>query len=210
VTDAFARLTREAMVEEHLIGRGIAAPAVLDAFVEVPRERFVRAEDRDRAYDDTALPLGDDGETISQPYIVARMAELGGLRPGARVLEIGTGSGYAAAIYAQIGAQVVSMERNAALAEAARARTAAWGVRVVAADGADGWPDGAPYDAVLVAAAVPRAMAAWKAQLAPDGRLVVPVGGPRWQVLRVWHAGRWTDHGEVAFVGLRRGVTAGS
>ncbi len=197
---------REAMVEEHLVARGITDEGILEAFLAVPRERFVRPEDVEHAYDDTALPIGGPGETISQPYVVAWMAQIAGVGPGRRVLEIGAGSGYAAAIFAAAGASVVSIERNPELAEAARRRVREWAVEIHAADGWDGWPAGAPYDAVIVAAAVTKASKAWKEQLAPGGCLVVPVGPPGHQVLHSWRDGVWTDHGAVGFVSLVRGT----
>jgi protein-L-isoaspartate(D-aspartate) O-methyltransferase len=173
----FAAL-RSAMVAQQLAGRGIRDPRVLDAMGRVPREAFVPAWERARAYADQALSIGE-GQTISQPFMVAIMSEALDLVGTERVLEIGTGSGYQAAILGQLAREVISVERLEALAEAARQRLEALGhhnVRVCVGDGSVGYPQGAPYDAILVAAGAPRVPEALKAQLAPDGRLVVPVG----------------------------------
>lgn len=170
---------RRRMVAVDLRGRGISDPAVLAAMATVMRERFVDPDDVARAYEDRPLPIGDD-QTISQPYIVAFMAELLRLSPGDRVLDVGTGSGYAAAIMATIAAEVWSIERIPSLAEHAAERLASLGhrnVHVVVGDGTLGWPDAAPYDAICVAAGAREIPPALTAQLADGGRLVIPVDG---------------------------------
>ena len=166
---------------------GIADERVLAAIGAVPRELFVPEELRSRAYLDGALPIGH-GATISQPTMVARICEELRLTEGERVLDVGTGSGYQAAVLAELGADVVGIERIAALAEQARAALLAAGypgVAVHVGDGTLGLPEHAPFDAIAVAAAAPRPPAALLAQLAPGGRLVVPVGSRRDQRLEV-------------------------
>ncbi len=165
--------------------RGITETAVLAAMRAVPRERFVPEELRGAAYDDGALPIGR-GQTISQPYIVASMTQAlalsqwsaahAGARP--RVLDVGTGSGYQAAVLAEMGAEVISIEREAELAERARTLLAELGyeVRVLLGDGSNGVPEEAPFAAIVVAAASPSVPAPLVGQLLPDGRLVVPIG----------------------------------
>jgi len=169
---------RERMISTQLVARGITDPLVLQAMREVPRERFVPASMVDRAYHDGPLPIGH-GQTISQPYIVAAMTVAARLKPGVRVLEIGTGSGYGAAVLSRIAAEVYTVERVAALAADATARLARMGyanVHVREGDGTLGWPEHAPYDAILVTASGPRAPEALLEQLAVGGRLVMPVG----------------------------------
>jgi protein-L-isoaspartate(D-aspartate) O-methyltransferase len=169
---------RARMVAEQIERRGVRDRRVLEAIGRVPREAFVAAADRWRAYADQALPIGE-GQTISQPYMVAVMTEALALDDARRVLEIGTGSGYQAAVLAQLAREVISIERHAVLAEAARARLAELGygnVTVLVGDGSVGHPAGAPYDGILVAAAAPRVPEALKLQLGEGGRLVVPVG----------------------------------
>ncbi len=169
---------RERMVEWQIAGRGIRDPAVLAAMRKVPREHFVAGDRAHRAYDDTPLPIGE-GQTISQPYIVAAMTEALRLRPGDRVLEIGTGSGYAAAVLALIVAEVYTIERLERLAESARRRLAELGfanVHVRHGDGSLGWPEHAPYDAIVVTAGGPDVPRSLLRQMAVDGRLVMPVG----------------------------------
>jgi protein-L-isoaspartate(D-aspartate) O-methyltransferase len=183
---------REAMIREQLRSRGIDDPAVLAAMAGVPRERFVPRDLVERAYADGALGIGN-GQTISQPYIVARMTIALGLRADQRgtppcVLEIGTGSGYQAAILAELGARVVTIERDAQLAVGARQRLADLGydrVRVEVGDGSAGWPADAPYDGILVAAACPEPPEPLLAELADGGRLVAPVGSRDLQELTV-------------------------
>jgi protein-L-isoaspartate(D-aspartate) O-methyltransferase len=175
------------MVEAQLRGRDIVDEAVLAAMERVPRELFVPESERGRAYDDAALPLGH-GQTISQPYMVARIAEALAIRPGDLVLDVGTGSGYQAAVLAELGADVVTIERILELAERARESLVAAGydrVEVVVGDGTLGVPERAPFDAIAVAAAAPGLPETLYEQLRPRGRLVVPVGGPRAQRLEV-------------------------
>lgn len=170
---------RERMVSRDIEGRGIHDAAVLRAMREVPRELFVADGLTDEAYDDRPLPIGQ-GQTISQPYIVALMAQAAELRPGDSVLEVGAGSGYAAAVFSRIAARVVAIERIAELADAAAARLGRLGygnVEVHIGDGSAGWPCAAPFDAILVAAAAISVPPALKAQLAVGGRLIMPVGG---------------------------------
>ena len=169
---------RERMVDQQIEKRGVRDAAVLGAMGKVPRERFVPESLAARAYDDRPLPIGE-GQTISQPYIVAMMTEALRLRPEDRVLEIGTGAGYAAAVLAVIAADVYTIERLGGLAESARRRLAELGyanVHVRHGDGSLGWPEHAPYDAIVVAAGAPDVPTALLEQLAIGGRLVMPVG----------------------------------
>src|SRR4051812_22901279 len=171
---------REAMIERQLERRGIADRRVLDAFRAVPRELFVPEAVRDFAYEDGPLPIEAE-QTISQPFIVAQMIAAAGVSPGAKVLEIGAGSGYAAALIGRIAGQVIAVERHAELAALARRRLAALGyanVRIVHADGSAGLPDEAPFEAILVAASGSHVPEALRAQLAVGGSLVMPLGGP--------------------------------
>ena len=175
---ARAWLARERMVEEQIAARGIRDPAVLAAMRTVPRDAFVEDRLARLAYDDGPLPIGE-GQTISQPYIVAAMTEALRLQPHDRVLEVGTGSGYAAAILAVIAADVYSIERIEALAESARQRLARLGyanVHVRHGDGTLGWPQHAPYDAIVVTAGGPDVPPSLLRQLGIGGRLVMPVG----------------------------------
>jgi protein-L-isoaspartate(D-aspartate) O-methyltransferase len=172
------RVEREQMVSTQLIARGISDPRVLAAMRSVPRHRFVGERLRACAYSDQALPIGE-GQTISQPYIVAVMTEALAIAPGARVLEIGTGSGYQAAVLAELGAQVFSVERLGRLAAAAQECLRALGCAPVAvrvADGNDGWPQAAPFDAVIVTAAARELPRAPLRQLRRGGRLILPIG----------------------------------
>ncbi len=151
---------------------------VLAAIASVPRERFVARADTERAYENVALPIAG-GQTISQPLVIARMLALLAVRPGDRVLDVGTGSGYHAALLARLGGRVVSLERVARLARAAGALLAELGfgdVELHVADGSRGWPDGGPFDAINVAAAATEIPPALVDQLALQGRLVAPVG----------------------------------
>jgi protein-L-isoaspartate(D-aspartate) O-methyltransferase len=175
------------MVERQLRGRDISDARVLDAMERVPRELFVPDDLRDRAFDDAALPIGA-GQTISQPYMVARIAEELGLDGDETVLDVGTGSGYQAAVLAELADEVHTIERIPELAEQARANLAAAGydsVVVHLGDGSRGLPEHAPYDAIAVAAAAPSFPQALYDQLTLGGRLVVPVGGRRGQRLEV-------------------------
>src|SRR6478735_6541978 len=182
---------RQQMVERQLRRRDIEDERVLEAMGRVPRELFVPEQERRRAYADAALPIGH-GQTISQPYMVARIVEALSLRPGERVLDVGTGSGYQAAVLAELGANVVTIERIPELAEQARRNLAEAGyeVDVRVGDGTLGVPELAPFDAIAVAAAAPAFPQTLYEQLRPRGRLVVPVGGPRAQRLELLVRGR--------------------
>lgn len=176
---------RDRMVDVQIAGRGLRDPRVLNAMRSVPRERFVAEGLAQFAYEDSALPIEEE-QTISQPYIVAAMAEAAGLGPGDRVLEVGAGSGYAAAILGEIAGRVHAIERHPALARLAQVRMAALGydnVEVRAGDGSLGLPEEAPFDAILVAAGGPAVPEALKRQLAIGGRLVIPVGARGAQTL---------------------------
>ena len=169
---------RERMVREQIAGRGITDTRVLAAMRKVPREQFVDLATRERAYEDRPLPIGH-GQTISQPYIVARMAALARLRGTERVLEVGGGCGYATAVYADLAREVWAIEIIPSLAAFAARKLEELGYRnahVECFDGTHGWPEHAPYDAILVAAGAPRVPVMLLAQLAPGGRLVIPVG----------------------------------
>ena len=174
------------MVREQVESRGVRDAAVLRAMTEVPREAFVPEDQAEFAYRDTPLPIAED-QTISQPYIVALMAAALELEPDDRVLEIGTGSGYAAGVLSRIAAEVYTVERHAALAEGARRALEALGyenVHVLHGDGTLGWADHAPYDGIVVAAGGPDVPEPLVDQLAVGGRLVIPVGPmPRLQEL---------------------------
>jgi protein-L-isoaspartate(D-aspartate) O-methyltransferase len=169
---------RERMVREQIAARGVTDPRVLAAMRKVPREQFVDAAARDKAYEDRPLPIGH-GQTISQPYIVARMAAIAAVPASGRVLEIGAGCGYQTAILAELAAEVWACEIIPALAEKAGRRLAELGyphAHVECFDGTHGWPEHAPYDAIVVAAGAPRVPVLLLSQLAPGGRLVIPVG----------------------------------
>ena len=166
------------MVDSQIRGRGVHDPAVLAAMATVPREAFVAPQLAELAWDDSALPIGR-GQTISQPFIVARMAEALELQPGDRVLEVGTGSGYAAAVLSCCAGEVWTIERHAELCVLAERRLRELGydtVHVRHGDGTLGWPGQAPFDAIVVAAGAPSVPPALLGQLAPGGRLVIPVG----------------------------------
>jgi protein-L-isoaspartate(D-aspartate) O-methyltransferase len=205
----FAAL-RDAMVDRQLAGRGISNIPLLAAMRDVPREQFVSDAVRDFAYEDGPLPI-EAGQTISQPYIVALMIEAAQVAPGDRVLEIGAGSGYAAAVLSRIAGEVIAIERHAELAELAAARMAAMGyrnVRIVPGDGSAGWPDGAPYDAILAAASGRHVPDPLKRQLKIGGSLVMPIGAPvdlqnLYRITRESEEG-WTQEnlGPVRFVPL--------
>jgi protein-L-isoaspartate(D-aspartate) O-methyltransferase len=179
---------RQLMVDRQLRARGIDDERVLAAMERVPRELFVPEDVRPHAYDDAALPIGG-GQTISQPYMVARIACELGLRGTERVLDVGTGSGYQAAVLAELADEVHSIERIPELAERARAALEAAGygdrVRVHVGDGTRGLPEHAPYQAIAVAAAAPEMPPSLYGQLAEGGRLVVPVGPLSEQFLQV-------------------------
>lgn len=198
------------MVENQIAARGVRDQRVLDAMGSVPREWFVDENLRDRAYDDAPLPIGE-GQTISQPFIVAFMIEAARIGSGDRVLEIGAGCGYAAAIISRIAARVYAIERHASLGNAAAARLRSLGydnVELRVGDGTKGWPEAAPFDAIVISAGGPSVPRALKDQLAPDGVLVMPVGrdGGSQRLLRLQRRadggfGR-EDLGGVAFVPL--------
>ena len=176
--DAQFRARRLAMVERHITGEGIKDSATLHAMRAVPRHEFVPAGLRDEAYENHPLPIGL-GQTISQPYIVGFMTEIVRPRPGMRVLEVGTGSGYQAAVLAATGADVYTIEIFRAHADSARARLERLGYRGVTVrhgDGHDGWTDAAPFDAVVVTAAAGHIPPALTRQLRPGGRMIIPVG----------------------------------
>ncbi len=193
------------MVARQLRDRGIADERVLAAMGAVPRELFVPAEIQHDAYADAALPIGA-GQTISQPYMVAKMTEDLAVRPGDRILEIGTGSGYQAAILAWLGARVTSLERQVSLIPDARAALDAAGsgdaVTIREADGSLGDPDGAPWDGILVTAAAPAIPQALRDQLRDGGRLVIPVGSRDHQRLMVVtrHGDDWLEEPDSACI----------
>lgn len=176
---------RRVMVAEQIRDRGVDSPRVLEALLTVPRHLFVPAEYISVAYEDKPLPIGE-GQTISQPYMVAAMTAALELTGSERVLEVGTGSGYQAAVLSLLAREVYTVESHASLAEAARERLARLGytnVQVHAGDGTLGLPDAAPFDAIVVAAAAPRVPPTLVEQLAEGGRLVIPVGQPDQQEL---------------------------
>ncbi len=198
------------MVTTQIEARGITDPLVLEAMRAVPRERFVPAGLARFAHEDRPLPIGEE-QTISQPYIVAVMMQAAELKPGTRVLEIGTGSGYGAAVLSRIAAEVYTVERVGVLAEQARTRLAELGyanVCVREGDGTLGWAEHAPYDAILVTAGGPRAPQTLLGQLAVGGRLIMPVGpcAGHQRLVRVTRTDaqeyRYEDLEEVAFVPL--------
>ena len=180
-------ILRRDMVLEQLSRRGIRDPRVLEAMTVVPRHRFVDAGLEMQAYDDRPLAIGY-GQTISQPYMVARATELAGPQPDDRALEVGAGSGYQAAVLAELAAEVFAIEIVPALAARARqvlADTGYHNVTVESFDGGGGWPEHAPYDVIIVSAGAPRIPAMLVGELADGGRLVIPVGGPEEQELAV-------------------------
>ena len=204
------RAERDAMVERQLRRRGIVDPDILKAFRAVPREAFVDAQHAHLAYGDHPLPIAA-GQTISQPYIVALMIEAARVGPGAKVLEVGSGSGYAAAVISRIAAKVVGIERQPELVASARARLADLGygnVEIVEGDGTTGWVAEAPYDAILAAASGSHVPGPLIAQLAPGGSLVMPIGqaGGVQRLVRVTKgedgALQRSDLGAVRFVPL--------
>ena len=173
------------MVEKQLKGRGIRDGRLLKAFAEVPRERFIPKEIQPYAYEDRPLPIGEE-QTISQPYIVALMVSLLGLRGGERILEVGTGSGYQTAILARLAETVYSIERIESLAKQAKERIEKLGyrnIRIRCGNGALGWREHAPYSSVILSAAVPRLPKPLEEQVAEGGCLVAPVGSRKQQTL---------------------------
>jgi protein-L-isoaspartate(D-aspartate) O-methyltransferase len=200
------------MVEEQIIGRDVKDARVLDAMSSVPRHLFVSEQYAESAYIDRPLPIGKR-QTISQPYMVAKMTELLSAEPGMKVLEIGTGSGYQSAILAALGLRVWSVERIDSLAEIARKklRELNFNVTVIHNDGHDGYSPKAPYDRIIVTAASPRVEPSWDRQLTPGGRLVVPLnvttGGQRLLVrdnLQHGYHNTWYDY--CRFVPLLMGT----
>ena len=175
-------------IDEHLVARGVADARVLDAMRRVPRDAFVPPESHPAAYADRALPIGS-GQTISQPYMVAVMTEALRLTGSERVLDVGTGSGYQAAVLSLLAREVITIERRPELADSARTTLATLGytnVTVITGDGTLGSPEHAPFDGIVVGAGAPRVPAALKAQLSTSGgRLVIPVGPPEHQALHV-------------------------
>ena len=208
-TDRFAAL-RARMVERQLRPRGIEDERVLRAMGEVPRERFVAERERSRAYDDGALPIGS-GQTISQPWIVASMAALLELEGPERILEVGTGSGYSAAVLSRLCAHVVTIERHASLAREAREILAELGIRNVeirSGDGSAGVPDRAPFDAIVVTAAAEAGPPpALTEQLAPGAPLVCPIERRRHERLVLVRDGVEQTIAPVRFVPLVEGET---
>lgn len=175
----FATL-RERMVDRQIAARGLDNPKLLAAFRAVPREDFVSGDYADYAYQDSPLPI-ESGQTISQPYIVALTIDAAGIKPGDKVLEVGAGSGYAAAVIGQIARDVIAVERHHELVELASKRMRQLGyrnVQIVEGDGTLGWPEDAPYDAIVAAASGSHVPQSWIAQLKPGGRIVMPIGGP--------------------------------
>lgn len=184
---------RENMVAHQIAQRGITDRRLLEAMRKVRREAFVPEDYQEMAFEDGPLPIGE-GQTISQPYIVAIMAEAAALKPEDRILEVGAGSGYAAAVFAELTAHVYTIERHPALAAKAEETLRSLGyanVSVRTGDGTRGWPEAAPFDAIVVAASGPRVPDSLKEQLAIGGRLVMPIGEGRPQALyKVTRLGR--------------------
>ncbi|HEY0627885.1 MAG TPA: protein-L-isoaspartate(D-aspartate) O-methyltransferase [Sphingomicrobium sp.] len=171
---------REQMVDRQIAARGLDDPRLLEAFRAVPREDFISGDYSDYAYQDSPLPI-ESGQTISQPYIVALTIDAAGIKPGDKVLEVGAGSGYAAAVIGRIAGEVIAIERHHELVQLAQKRMERLGydnVRVVEGDGTLGWPEEAPYDAIVAAASGSHVPQSWIAQLKPGGRIVVPLGDP--------------------------------
>ena len=209
-TDLFT-IQRQHMVEHDLRARGVADARVLDAMLRVPRHEFVPERYRDQAYEDHPLPIGED-QTISQPYIVALMLEALRLSPTDTVLEVGTGSGYLTALLAELTAQVFSIERLPTLAEKARQTLSSLGysnVQVITGDGYQGHASNAPYDAIIVSAAVLNFPYSLLSQLIDGGRMIIPVGPPNGQRLHLvrMESGRplITSHVPCRFVPLISG-----
>jgi protein-L-isoaspartate(D-aspartate) O-methyltransferase len=206
-TDSAAYVAgREQMVAKQLRARDIVDERVLAAMSAVPRQAFMPADVRAQAYDDSALPIGR-GQTISQPYIVALMSQLLALRGTERVLEIGTGSGYQAAVLSHLAGSVYSIEIDPQLAERAAATLSSLGyqrVQTRAGDGYHGWPEAAPFDAIIITAAAPRMPEALLGQLREGGRVVAPIerGDGEELAVGIKQGDRlqWTSHGSVRFV----------
>jgi len=166
------------MIERQIAGRGLDDPRLLAAFRAVPREDFITGDYADYAYQDSPLPI-ESGQTISQPYIVALTIDAAGIKPGDKVLEVGAGSGYAAAVIGRIAGRVIAVERHHELVEIATRRMIRLGydnVRIVEGDGTLGWPADAPFDAIVAAASGSHVPQSWIEQLKPGGRIVMPIG----------------------------------
>lgn len=196
------------MIRRQILGRGIDAPLLLEAFLATPRHLFVDEALSERAYGDCALPIGC-GQTISQPYIVARMIQLLGPGRGDRVLEIGTGSGFEAALLQRLSGEVYTVERLEPLARRAREnwrRAGVRGIRIRVGDGSLGWPQAAPFAGILVSAASPAVPRALLEQLVAGGRMVIPVGDAVNQtvklLVRTRTGARVEDHDPCSFVRL--------
>lgn len=209
LTTDFTR-DREAMVERQLKRRGIGEQHILDAFLDVPREAFVSPEYAHLAYGDHPLPIEAE-QTISQPYVVALMIEAAGIGRGDKVLEVGSGSGYAAAVTSRIVGEVVGIERQHDLVEVSRERLQRLGygnVRIIEGDGTKGCPEEAPFDAILAAASGSHVPTSLVDQLKPGGSIVMPVGSPGWAQKLIKATKRpdgtleQTDLGGVRFVPL--------
>jgi len=201
---------REEMVERQLKRRGIVDDAILDAFRTVPREAFIGRNNAHLAYGDHPLPI-EAGQTISQPYIVALMIQAAGIKPGDTVLEVGAGSGYAAAVISRIAARVIGIERQHDLVDVARERLDRLGydnIEIVEGDGTKGWAAGAPYDAILAAASGSHVPQPLVDQLGAGGCIVMPLGDPGWvqELVKVTKSGDGTlvrqNLGGVRFVPL--------
>lgn len=180
-------IPRQQMVGQQLRARGISDQRVLDAMLHVPRHEFIPERYQEQAYEDHPLPIGE-GQTISQPYIVASMLEALNLQPTEKLLEVGTGTGYVTALLAEIVSQVFSIERHAALADRARETMAKLdyrNVEIVVGDGSQGLPQHAPFDAIVVSAAAAQLPGALVAQLRDGGRMIIPVGGLDQQQLQL-------------------------
>jgi protein-L-isoaspartate(D-aspartate) O-methyltransferase len=201
---------RDRMVERQIAARGLDDPKLLAAFRAVPREQFVSADYAGYAYQDSPLPI-ESGQTISQPYIVALTIYAAGIGPGDKVLEVGAGSGYAAAVIGQIAGEIVAIERHHELVELARQRMKRLGygnVQIFEGDGTLGWPLEAPFDAIVAAASGSHVPQSWIAQLKLGGRIVMPLGSPHGvqSLVKVTKQGDGTliqeDLGGVRFVPL--------
>jgi protein-L-isoaspartate(D-aspartate) O-methyltransferase len=203
--DGDDEIMSDGWIEEQLVARGVRDPRVLEAMRRVPRDAFVPPDARPHAYDDRALPIGS-GQTISQPYMVAAMTEALRLTGAERVLDVGTGSGYQAAVLAELAREVITIERRPELAEAARTTLEALGYRavhVLVGDGTLGSLAHAPFDGILVAAGAPRVPDALRQQLSTDGgRLVIPIGPPdqQWLVVVRRDGDRFTESTGVGCV----------
>lgn len=202
---------RERMVQDQIAARGVHDQRVLEAFRRVPRHRFIPGLDPREAYGDYPLPIGE-GQTISQPYIVAEMCALCSLTGEEKVLEIGTGSGYEAAILAHLAAEVYTIERIPSIFQQARSTLTTLGyerVQCILGDGFEGYPPAMPFDAILLSAAPQEVPQGLVAQLKERGLLVAPVGGMSQELLRVEKRAdglRTSRHGGVRFVPMRRGT----